>query len=237
MHPIERLRYVARAGDADPSLLAEEAALALGALAREPRALVPAARRLLEFHPACSPMWWVCAELLAAADPEARAEELADELRFDPTPDELAAALPGAVTLATTAGPAIASALLERPDLTVRLFCRAGEMRRQLHRLGEAVEVSGYLEHELAEAVEGASVVLVEAEALAAEGALLGPLASMLARGAGDAERWDATARGRLLPGALLGALREAAERPGRPPGRRGQGARGRGAVRRGGRG
>src|SRR5665213_698258 len=101
MHPIERLRYVARAGDADPSLLAEEAALALGALASEPRALVPAARRLLEFHPSCAPLWWVCAELLSADRPEARAEELADALSDDPTADELAAALPGAATLAT----------------------------------------------------------------------------------------------------------------------------------------
>ena len=66
MHPIERLRHVARAGDMDASLLAEEAAIALGGLAFEPRALVPATRRLLEFHPSCAPLWWVCAELLAA---------------------------------------------------------------------------------------------------------------------------------------------------------------------------
>ena len=64
MHPIERLRYVARAGWAPPAVLAAEAAWALGDLAlHEETAVLPACRRLLDRHPGCGPLWWVAALL------------------------------------------------------------------------------------------------------------------------------------------------------------------------------
>ena len=214
MHPIERLRYVARAGDVDPSLLAEEAALALGALAAEPRALVPAARRLLEFHPSCAPLWWVCAELLSADRPAARAEELAAALNEDPTADELAAALPGAATLVTTGGAIIDSALRERPDLTVHLVGTAASLRYQLRRIGDTVEVEGFLGHEIAEALDGAGAVVVEAAAVAPDGALFDPLAAALAGAAGELELWVVAGCGRLLPAALFAALRAGTGQP-----------------------
>lgn len=208
MHPIERLRYVARAGDADPSLLAEEAALALGDLGGEPRALVPACRRLIEFHPGCAPLWWVCAELLGADDPFGRAEELAEALRDDPTSDELAAALPGAATVVTTGGPIIDAALQERPDLAVHLVASAGELRYRLRRMGERVDVSGFLDEEVDEACATATLVLVEAEALGPQGALLAPDAAAVVREGAGIETWVVAARGRMLPGPLFDELR-----------------------------
>ena len=47
MHPIERLRYVARAAGEGPGLLAGEAAGALAAFADDPQGLVTACRRLV----------------------------------------------------------------------------------------------------------------------------------------------------------------------------------------------
>ncbi|HUC35869.1 MAG TPA: hypothetical protein VMR97_01965 [Acidimicrobiales bacterium] len=95
MHPIERLRYVARAGWAGPSELAAEAAWALADLAeREPAALVPACRRLLDRQPGCGPLWWLCARVLSAPDPVTEAVVCAEELCDDPTASLLLEALP-----------------------------------------------------------------------------------------------------------------------------------------------
>jgi hypothetical protein len=48
MHPIEHLRYVARATGADPVALVSETAQALFGLHMEPAGLVLAARRIVE---------------------------------------------------------------------------------------------------------------------------------------------------------------------------------------------
>lgn len=90
MHPIERLRYVARAGWAPPAVLAAEAAWALGDLAlHEESAVLPACRRLLDRHPGCGPLWWVAARILTAGDAAEEAERCADALESDPTSDLL----------------------------------------------------------------------------------------------------------------------------------------------------
>lgn len=89
MHPIERLRYVARAGWGEPAELGAEAAYALGELAeQEPPALLPACRRLLERNPTCGTLWWVAARLVCSGDPWAEALRCAQLLEDDPT-DEL----------------------------------------------------------------------------------------------------------------------------------------------------
>jgi hypothetical protein len=209
MHPIERLRHVARAGDVDDTALAEEAALALGGLAFDARALVPAARRLLEFHPRCAPLWAVCAEVLTAADPAGRAYELAELLGADPTSDELAAALPGAVTLASTGGRVVCGALAERPDLTVHLLDRPSGLRRQLRRLAECLEAVAFTDGEVAESLDGVHLALVDALALGPSGVLLAPLAGALASAAVAAQvpLWVVVGECRVLPGALFDAL------------------------------
>ncbi|MGH9018622.1 MAG: hypothetical protein ACRDY1_12805 [Acidimicrobiales bacterium] len=90
MHPIERLRYVARAGWVAPDVLAAEAAWALADLAlHEAPAVLPSCRRLLDRHPGCGPMWWVAARILTAGDPVEEAEYCADALETDETDDRL----------------------------------------------------------------------------------------------------------------------------------------------------
>jgi hypothetical protein len=96
VHPIERLRYVARAGWAPPALLASEAAWALADLAHhEAHAVLPACRRLLDRHPGCGPLWWVAARVLTAGDPAVEAEWCADALDQDVTAELLAEELGG----------------------------------------------------------------------------------------------------------------------------------------------
>ncbi len=95
VHPIERLRYVARAGWAGPSVLAAEAAWAFADLAeREAPALVPACRRLLDRQPGCGPLWWVAARVLSAGDPVSEAVRCAQDLEDDPTPSLVLQVIP-----------------------------------------------------------------------------------------------------------------------------------------------
>jgi hypothetical protein len=96
MHPIERLRFVARSGWAGPADLGVEAAFALAELAeREPAAMLPACRRLLERNAGCGPLWWVSARLLCGGDPYTEASRCAEALEDDPTEDRLEEALHG----------------------------------------------------------------------------------------------------------------------------------------------
>ena len=81
MHPIEHLRYVARAQGADPASLAEETAHALGSLRVDPSGLVVACRRIVERHPFVGPLWWLCANVTTSAEPFEAVWELADEIR------------------------------------------------------------------------------------------------------------------------------------------------------------
>ena len=79
MHPIERLRHVARAEGADPALVAREAAHALASVARsDPPGLLPACRRLISRHVAAGPVWWLAARMLTDAEPGEAARRSAD---------------------------------------------------------------------------------------------------------------------------------------------------------------
>ena len=89
MHPIEYLRHVARASGADPSMLVAETASALRAMRLDQPGFVLATRRIVDKHPTCAPLWWLCAGALSALDPPTRLRELADEFDRDPTPGHL----------------------------------------------------------------------------------------------------------------------------------------------------
>ena len=94
MRPFERLRYLARASGEDAETLLEEAADCLAGFADDPMGVVIACRRLLAYHPTVTPLWWLCAQLLAAPDPADGAWAAWREWRRDPTPARLAGALP-----------------------------------------------------------------------------------------------------------------------------------------------
>jgi len=140
MHPIERLRHVARAEGADPALVAREAAYALASVARsEPAGLLPACRRLVSRHVASGPVWWLAARMLTDAEPAQAAQRSAAELDNDPTGDCLVAALPDDATVVVVGWPDVtAAALRRRGDIEVLVADAGGDGRMLARRLSDA---------------------------------------------------------------------------------------------------
>ncbi len=200
---------MARAGDADPVLLAVEAAHALAGLAHDPRALVVSGRRLIEFHPLCGPLWCVTAQVLAAEDPCAAAERAVEELELDPTAEELACSFRSGSVVVAAPSPPILEALRLRPDLEIRLVGDASALRWAVRALAEAGDVSGWLLDESESSLEDADVAVIEVAAAGPQGCVVAPGARMLAAQAGRAgvPLWAVAGVGRILPGPLFAAL------------------------------
>ncbi|MGI8938861.1 MAG: hypothetical protein ACR2JF_11745 [Iamia sp.] len=206
MHPIERLRYVARAGGADPVDLVSEAAHALGSFEDDPAGLVAAARRLVARHPAVGPMWWMCSRVLVAAEPEAEGWRAAGEIEGDDTAGVLAAALPDEARVLVVGWPStVVPALARRGDLEV-LAADDGtgvDLGRVLSRVD--LEVLDVPTQGIAAAAAAADVVVLEADAAGPDGALCRPGSRAAAAVAAAAGRtvWLVAPTGRVLPGPL----------------------------------
>lgn len=211
MHPIERLRYVARASGADQVLLVRETAQALAAFRDDPAGLVSACRRIVDRHPTSGPLWWLCARVLTSPDGQREAWQAVDDIEGDPTSSELAFALPEDATACVVGWPEIAGeALPRRGDVEVLAVDSLGEgsglVRRLMHAGIDAIDVptSG-----LGAAVASSEVLLLEAVALGPTGfvAVSGSLAAAaVARHAG-VPVWVVAGVGRLLPSRMWDAL------------------------------
>src|SRR3954465_14314228 len=94
MHPIERLRYVARSSGASQEMLVRETAGALAALGFDPPGLVTACRRILDRHPLSGPLWWLSARRVPEHDPRRQAGDAGRA----PRPGDAAAPIPAAPT-------------------------------------------------------------------------------------------------------------------------------------------
>jgi hypothetical protein len=216
VHPIERLRAVARAQGVDQRLLAREAATTLGVLADEPFGLVMSCRRLLERHPGAGTLWWACARLLDSADPRLEARVVARALADDAVVRTLALDLPERASVLVVPDPTGGSVLAERlddrrDDLVVL------EVDDPAFDLAAAVEAVGPPSHRPATPGTGPTIVVVEAAAagpdafLAADGTIeaLGP------KGDRPAPVWLVVGAGRRLPASLYAALLRRAHEPG----------------------
>lgn len=211
MHPIERLRFVARSSGADHQVLAREAAGALAHFRDDPQGLVTACRRVLARQPASGPLWWLCSRVLWAADPMAEAWSAADDLDTDPTSRELAHALPEQATVCVLGWPELAGeALVRRGDLEVLvvdvLSQGSGLVRRLLAAEGDAcdVPVAG-----LGAAVRAADLVVLEA-AVMGPAAFVGVAGSMAAAATArylGVPVWVCAGRGRLVPAPVWEAM------------------------------
>jgi hypothetical protein len=192
VHPIERLRAVARARDVEQTLLASEAASVLGSLAFDPMSLLTSCRRLIDRHPAAGALWWACARLLAADDARVEARRIALDLDDDPARIDLSLELPDGAVVAVVPDAAGGSDLAHdltgmRDDLDVVMCDGAGAPARD----------------------PAGRILLVESGAA-------GPDRFLGAAGAGDALAeareegaavWLLVAVGRRLPGPLFDAL------------------------------
>lgn len=211
MHPIERLRFVARATGAPPDDVVQEAAASLAAFADDPVSLVTACRRLIDRHPANGAVWWLCARTLTAADPGDEAWRCHSEFHSDPTIDQLAHALPDGASVAVVGWPErLGGAFARRGDVQVRVVDVDGDgpgFVRALERLDvEAVDVavSG-----LGPAVAASDLVVLDASAIGPRDALVAPgswAAASVAR-TSEVPVWVVGGRGRVLPAGLWPAL------------------------------
>lgn len=212
MHPIEHLRYVARASGSDPALVAREAASALAEIAEtDPAGLVPACRRLVERHLTSGPVWWLSARVLGAADPSEAALNAAVELEADHTDRHLAAQLPDSATITVVGWPESAGAALRRRgDVEVLIVDSSGDgsaLARRLATAGTACEVvpnSG-----VGPAAAVSDLVVVEALVAGPAGVLAAPGSLPAAAVAVHSGRpvWLVAPVGRVLPGGLWDAL------------------------------
>jgi hypothetical protein len=213
MHPIERLRWIARDRDEAPTTLAVEAAWAISDLvADEPAAVVTACRRLVEAHVTVGPLWWVAATVLAAPDPQQAARHMVAELVSDPTAELLAAGLgdrldADAPIVVGCPAETVVEAFLHRPVATVRVVGSSPGLRGQVRRFATtAAYADGFECDEAQQAVRGAAVVLVEAIAADSRGVLVTAAAVPLAEAAQGAHvpLWGVAGVGRVLQDRLL---------------------------------
>lgn len=211
MHPIERLRYVARSTGAPQEALVVESAQALATFASDPVALVTACRRVVSRQVTAGGLWWMCSRMLCAADPLGEARSVIEAVEDDTSPRELAAAFDADATVAVLGWPSgVAEALCRRGSGEVLVIDAAGEggaFVRYLDAHGvDAVEVplGG-----TAAAVTAADVVVVEAGAASTEGLLAvagSYAAAAVARHAGTPV-WALVGVGRALPARVWEAL------------------------------
>jgi hypothetical protein len=211
MHPIERLRYVARSSGADPSVLVREAAGALVGLGVDPAGLVTACRRIVDRQYTTGPLWWLCSRVLTAPDGRAEARRAAIEMANDPTADQLFESLPADVRVAVVGWPATAGDVLARrgdcPVFVIDVFDEGSGLVRRLERAD--VEVDEVGPPGLAAAVRSSGLLLLEASAIGPTGALVvsgSAAAAAVARHAG-VPVWLVGGIGRQLPLKMWEAL------------------------------
>jgi hypothetical protein len=228
MHPMERLRYVARANGVEPSVLVRETAGALAAVAADdPVGLVPGCRRLIERHVVTGPMWWLVARVLAASDPVAAAWTAAKEIESDPTSGHVARCLPDDATVAVVGWPSqTVEGLRRRGDIEVLVVESGGEGHALVRRLeGAGVAAVDVLETGLGAAVSVCDLVVIEA--LAAGPAYVVATAGSHAAAAvavtSGIPVWAVTGVGRVLPARLWESLTQRIDDRGDEPWDRGE--------------
>lgn len=210
MHPIERLRYVARADGAGPSLLGRESAGALASFASDPVALVTACRRLVERHPTAGTVWWLAARVLTTGADEAW--HAAEELEDDATSAVLAAALPDDAAVLVVGWPEqVGDALRRRGDLEVLVADSLDRSGSSFSRRLRNADVDAFdiPDAGIAAAAADVDFVLLEATALGPTGfvAAIGSHAAAAAAHFADVPVWVCAGAGRVLPARLWDAL------------------------------
>jgi len=195
MHPIEQLRFVARASGADASLLVGEAASALSVFRNDRAALLTASRRLLTRQPRIGPLWWMCSHLIASSNVSKEGRRIVEMLQSDKMP--------------------------RRGDiraLVVDIEGQGSSVVRQLeHHDIEAEDVDA---SHCAGVVEDADVIIIEAAAVGEAAALVdvGNVTLAATAKALGTPVWLVSARGRALPEPYWQEIVERCADPSLPP-------------------
>lgn len=211
MHPIERLRYVARASGASQSALVAETARALASFSGDPQGLVTACRRIVSRQPTSGPLVWFAARVLSAGDPGQEIWEAAGAVEADTTARELSFAFPQDSTVVVLGWPEVTSgAIARRGDLEVLVVDSFGEGSALVGQLVRAdvdavdVPLTG-----LGAAVGEADLVVIEASAIGPTDALAlsGSRAAAATARAASVPVWLVGGTGRLLPSRMWDGL------------------------------
>ncbi len=207
MHPIERLRYVARASGEGSSLLLREAAGALASFSDDPAALVTACRRLVDRQPHAASMWWLAARVLVSGDPHDEAWDAADLVESDPAPGQVGASVPEDATVVVLGWPErTVSGLHRRGDVRLLVVDALGDgssLVRRLERSGADAELVD--ERGVAAAVRSADLLLLEALGLGPGGAVVvaGSDAAACVAAQAGVPTWVVAGVGTALPDAM----------------------------------
>ena len=211
MHPIERLRYVARSSGAPQDVLVHETATALASFRDDPVALVTACRRIVSRQLTSGPLWWLCSRMLCASDPLVEARSAVAEIAADPTGSRLAAALPQGARVAVLGWPpALSDALARRGDLEVFVVDAVGEGSAFAHHLrSRDVDAIDVPLGGLGAAVLESDLLLVETSAAStrAFASVAGVRAAACVARHADRPVWLVAGVGRVLPDRVWEAL------------------------------
>ncbi|TRZ79396.1 MAG: hypothetical protein D4R92_04875 [Actinobacteria bacterium] len=174
MHPIEHLRYVARARGADPVSLVRETAAALGGLSHEPAGIVLAVRRIVQRHPTTGPLWWLCSHVLGANDPFEAIRRCEEQIETDSTVKTLRDALPQDAVVCIVGWPtATLNAIARRVDLKLFVVESNGDGDALVDRLQNIDVDATLVQHEfLSRIISQCDVVIIEALATGARDVL-----------------------------------------------------------------
>ena len=212
MHPIERLRYVARASGADQRVMVRETASALHGLGLDPSGLVTACRRIVEHNPTSGPVWWLCARMLTAAEPMREASLLARQIDEDPSEEMLIDHLPADGLICVIGWPdLVTDALVRRGDVRV-LAIDGSESDGFVRRLQRAdVDVEQVPAGGLGAAAAAADLVVIEASAVGSDGVIApaGSRAAAAVAYCSEIPVWLVAGRGRRLPMAMWTTMLE----------------------------
>ena len=208
VHPIERLRYVARAGAVPVAPLVRESAAALASFAEDHNGLFLSCRRLLDRRGDCGPLIWLAARMLRALDARAEAFEVVAALDCDPIGwvlqdafDELPS---GSRVLACADSEFVDDALGLRPDL--RVVGESENVEPNDRGLRPDLRV---FEPDEPDVAADADLVVLSSDCAGASGALVAPAAVPFAEAAREYATpvWMVVGAGRQLPESMWRAL------------------------------
>lgn len=211
MHPIERLRYVARASGAPQAALVQETAAALASFSADPQGLVTACRRIVSRQPTSAPLVWFAARVLTSGDPRSEIWQAAGEVQADPTVTQLVRHLPDEAAVVVLGWPdQVGDALPRRGDLEVRVVDALGEGGGLARLLWQSdVDSVDVPQTGLGAAAASADLVLLEATAAGPEAflAVSGSRAAAAVAHHAGVPVWLVAGVGRMLPGPMWTGL------------------------------
>ena len=207
MHPMERLRYVARADGTPQRILVSETADALLDVVDDHAGLVTACRQMVQRQPTSGALVWLAAHLLASDEPTGIVWDLVADFDRDPTERELAHAFDDGARVVTIGWPeTITPAFGRRGDVSVTVL-EGPVVARRLPQLDvDPVEAP----------LSGTAAALVDADVVVCEALAAGPDAFLAPAGTvpvlAAAERsgvavWVVVPFGRALPEPLWRGL------------------------------